>query len=143
MKTKLSVKKLIVVFSLILICSAGAFAQNDKNKKPDCAQVTDRAIVTAIYDQIKTKYADQIRHINVRAKDKVVTIEGWVKSKSDRKNIEKMAKKASCVKSPIVNALTIGIGDGCGPGQKQCGDICIPEREICNIDDAGKSPTSN
>jgi len=132
MKIKLSVKTLIVVFSLMLICSAGAFAQNDKNKKPDCAQVTDEMLVTQIYDNIKTKYADQMRHINVRVKDKVVTIEGWVTTKKVKKDIEKMAQKVKCKKS-VVNTLTIGIGGGCGPGQKQCGDICISVEETCNI----------
>lgn len=146
MKTKLSVKMLTAVFSLVLICSAGAFAQSDKNNKPDCAQMTDQAVVTAIYDKIRTKYADQIRHINVRVKDKVVTIEGWTTTKKVKKDIEKMAKKANCVKSPIVNNLTIGIGGGCGPGQKQCGDICISESEPCNIDgqqQKQQSPGSN
>jgi hypothetical protein len=144
MKTKLSVKTLIVIFSLILICSTEAVAQSNNNKKPDCAQITDQAIVAAIYDKIRVKYADQMRRINVRVKDKVVTIEGWVKSKGVVKDIEKMAKKVKCVKSPVVNNLKVGISGGCLPGQKKCGDICIPNEETCNIGGAAeKSSGSN
>jgi osmotically-inducible protein OsmY len=133
MKNKPGLKMLFAVFSLILIGSTGALAQKETNKKIDCAQVADKEVVLAVYDKIKAKYADQIRHINVRVSaDKVVTIEGWTTTKSVKKDIEKMAKKIKCVKS-IVNKLTIGIGGGCGPGQKQCGDICIYEKETCNI----------
>lgn len=143
MKTKLSVKKLIVVFSLLLVCSAGAFAQSNRNQNSNCAQVTDQEIVTAIYDKIRVKYADQMRRINVRVKDKVVTIEGWVKTKGVSKDIKKMAEKVKCVKL-VVNTLKIGISGGCLPGQKQCGDICISERDPCNIDAATvKSSGSN
>jgi len=135
MKTKLIVKKLSIVFSLILICSAGAFAQN--GKKPDCTQIADEALVTELYDKIRTKYADQMNHINVRVKDKVITIEGWATTKKVKKDIEKMAKKVKCQKS-VVSTLTIGIGGGCGPGQKVCGDICIPIQETCNINPGGR-----
>ena len=132
MKNKLGVKMLFAVFSLILICSIGASAQKEKNKKIDCAQMTEKEVVLAVYEQIKAKYADQIRHINVRVSaDKVITIEGWTTTKGVKKDIEKMAKKIKCGK--VVNNLTIGIGGGCGPGQKQCGDICIYEKETCNI----------
>ncbi len=139
MTNKSNCKTLIAVFSLILIFSIGAFAQtnanqsnNDKNKKPDCAQVTDADTVKAIYDKIKIKYANQTKHINVRIKDNAVTLEGWATTKGVRKDIEKYAKKTNCVKT-VVNNLTIGAGGGCGPGTKRCGDICIDEKEDCNI----------
>ena len=139
MSNKSNIKTLAAVFSLLLIFSIGALAQtdsdkskNNKNKKPDCAQVTDTETVKAIYDKIKVKYAGQMRHINVRIKDNVVTLEGWATTKGVRKEIEKYAKKTNCVKK-VVNKLTIGVGGGCGPGQKKCGDICIDEGEDCNI----------
>jgi len=139
MTTKSNCKTLVAVFSLILIFSIGALAQmssdnsgNNRNKKPDCTQVTEADTVKAIYDKIKTKYAGQMSHINVRIKDNIVTLEGWVTTKGVRKEIEKYAKKTSCVKK-VVNNLTIGVGGGCGPGQKRCGDICIDADEKCNI----------
>jgi hypothetical protein len=128
MKNQLFIKALIAVFALMLIFSAGASAQ----AKPDCTKVTDNDLVKAVYAKIVTKYKAQVSHINVRVKDGVVTIEGWVTTKSVKKEIEKWAKKVSCVKK-VVNILTIGVGGGCGPGMKACGDICIPEKETCNL----------
>jgi hypothetical protein len=140
MTNKSKCKTLAAVFSLILVFSIGTLAQtdgdkskNNKSQKPDCTQVSDADTVKAIYDKIKVKYASQMRHINVRIKDNVVTLEGWVTTKGVRKEIEKQAKKTNCVKKNVANKLTIGVGGGCGPGQKQCGDICIGEGETCNI----------
>lgn len=127
MTKKSMLKMALVGFSLILMCNLGALAQ-----KTDCSKMTDAEIVNAIYKKIKVKYAAQIRHINVRITGGVVTLEGWATAKSVKKEIEKFAKKTSCVKK-VVNNLTVGIGGGCGPGQKQCGDICIGDKETCNI----------
>jgi hypothetical protein len=68
-----------------------------------------------------------------------------VKSKNAPKDIEKMAKKVKCVKNKVVaNNLKVGISGGCLPGQKKCGDICIPNEETCNIGGAAeKSSGSN
>ena len=121
------IKLLFAVFSVSLALCASASAQ-----KPDCTKVSDADLVKSVYAKIKTKYAAQVRHINVRAASGVVTIEGWVTTKSVKKEIEKWAKKVSCVKK-VVNTLTIGVGGGCGPGMKQCGDICIPIKDACNI----------
>lgn len=120
-------KTVLAVFSLMMLLNIGASAQ-----KIDCSKMTEADIVKAIYDKIKTtKYESQIIHINVRIKAKVVTLEGWATTKSVRKEIEKIAKNYKCVK--IVNKLTVGIGGGCGPGTKKCGNICIPNEETCNI----------
>lgn len=138
MTNKSNCKILTAVFSLMLIFSVGVFAQtngnqsNDKNKKTDCAQVTDADTVEAIYDKIKIKYDVQAKHINVRIKDNVVTLEGWATTKGVRKDIEKYAKKTSCVKK-VVNDLSVGAGGGCAPGQKRCGGACIGSKEECNI----------
>ena len=127
MKYKSIVKTALMVFSVTLLFSIGTFAQ-----KVDCNKMTDDEIVQAIYDKIKVKYGDQINHINVRVKDKVVTFEGWVTTKKVKKEIEGYAKKIKC-KKKVDSKLTIGIGGGCGPGQKACGTICIDESERCNI----------
>jgi len=128
MTHKSIVKTVLAVCSLMLLFSTGTLAQ-----KIDCSKMTDDEIVQAVYDKIKVKYSDQINHINVRVKDKVVTLEGWTTTKKVKKEIEKFAQKIQCVKKPVDNKLTIGIGGGCGPGTKQCGSICIGETERCNI----------
>ena len=117
----------VIIFAAIAAFNLGAYAQ-----KTDCSQKTEKDIVLAVYEKIKVKYASQIRNINIRFKDGVLTLEGWVTTKSIRKDIEKMAKKTECVKR-VVNDLTIGKGGGCGPGQKECGGICISEKETCNV----------
>ena len=117
-----------MAFSLMLAFNLGTFAQ-----KVDCSQTTDAMIVDAIYAKMTVKYEAQMNHVNVRSKDRAVVIEGWVTTKAAKKDIEKLAKKVGCVKQPVVSNLTIGIGGGCGPGTKPCGDICIPTSEPCNI----------
>ena len=120
-------KIILMAFSLILAFNFSAFAQ-----KTDCTKTTDDEIIAAIYNKIKVKYADQIKHINIRAKDGVVTIEGWVTTEKIKKEIGKYAKKIKCVKQ-VINDLVLGKSGGCGPGQKECGEICISEKETCNI----------
>lgn len=127
MTNKSIMKTILAVFSLMLLFNIAASAQ-----KTDCSKTTDADTVKAIYDKIKVKYAGQMSHINVRIKDNIVTLEGWATTKGVRKEIEKYAKKTNCVKK-VVNKLTIGVSGGCGPGTKQCGDICIPSGEDCNI----------
>lgn len=144
MTNKSNYKALAAVFSLILIFSIGTLAwasniksKNNKSQKPDCTKVSDADKVKAIYDKIRVKYANQMRHINVRITDNVVTLEGWATTKSVRKEIENFAKKTACVKK-VANKLTIGVSGGCSPGQKQCGDICIDQKESCNITDGNQ-----
>jgi hypothetical protein len=138
MINKSNCKTLAAVFSLILIFSIGTLAgtggksKNYRKEKPNCAKMSDAAIVRAIYAKIKVRYASQRRHINVRIKDNIVTLEGWTTSKSSRLAIENYARKTNCVKD-VVNKLGSSAGLGCGPGQKECGDICISEKESCNI----------
>jgi predicted RND superfamily exporter protein len=121
------IKALIAVFSLMLIFSVTGLAQS----KPDCSAVTDKEIVKQIYDKIMAKYSSQVSHINVRSTNHVVTVEGWVTSKSAKKEIEKWAKKIKCV-TKVINTLGTK-PTGCGPGFKQCGETCIPEKETCNL----------
>ena len=123
------IKTLFAVFSLMVIFGAAADAFSQK--KIDCSTASDADMVKQLYAKIKKKYADQMNHINVRSTDKVITIEGWVTTKSARTQIEKWANQIKC-KVSVVNTLALN-PIGCGPGQKPCGDICIPERETCNI----------
>ena len=127
MTNKSMVKMAFLAFSLMLTFSFGTYAQ-----KTDCSKTTDTETVDTIYNKIKVKYETQMSHINVTINDGVVTLEGWTTTKGVKKEIEKFARKTSCVKS-VVSNLTIGVGGGCGPGQKPCGDICIPSAQVCNI----------
>ncbi len=121
--------RLLILLSFSLFLSVAASAQTS-----DCDTTTDAQIVTEIMGKIKLKYASQMTHINVRSSDRVVTVEGWVTTKKIKGEIDKIVKKAKCVKTKDVkNILTIGVGGGCGPGTKACGTICIPKGETCNI----------
>lgn len=124
--------KSILRWSVMVFAAMAAFNLGAHAQKTDCSQKTEKDIVLAIYEKIKVKYASQIRNINLRFKDGTVTIEGWVTTKKISKDIEKMAKKTGCVKK-VVNELAIGKSGGCGPGLKECGGGCIPEKETCNV----------
>ena len=127
MTNELMFRMAFMAFSLMLAFNLGTFAQ-----KVDCSTTTDTETVGRIYAKIEVKYKAQMNHINVTVKDGVVTLQGWATTKGVKKEIEKIAKKTACVKS-VMNKLTIGVGGGCGPGEKPCGSICIPEAETCNI----------
>ena len=128
MTKKIIVKITLAVFSLILFSGVEASAQ-----KPDCSKMTDDQIVQTVYDQMKKKRTlnNQIQHVNVRSKDGVITLEGWTTTKKIKAEIVKIAQKIKC-KKQVVNELADS-PTGCGPGQKRCGNICIPSDETCNI----------
>lgn len=127
MINKTLLKMTFTIIFLIGLFSIGAFAQ-----KSDCSKTTEAEIIAAVYAKIDTKYQEQTDHINVRIADGVVTLEGWVTTKTARKDIEKFAKKTACVKK-VVNNLKLKAGGGCGEGEKQCGSICIGTNEKCNV----------
>ena len=127
MTYKSMLKMVLLAFSLVLAFNLGTYAQ-----KMDCSKTTDDQMVDSIYAKIKAKYEGQMKHINVRISGGVVTLEGWATTKGVKKDIEKFAKKTGCVKS-VTNKLAIGVGGGCGPGEKPCGDTCIGSSERCNI----------
>lgn len=132
-----TISRILILLTISLLLTVAASAQ-----KVDCNATTDAQIVTEIMGKIKLKYASQMNHINVRSTDRVVTVEGWVTTKKIKGEIDKIVKKAKCVKTKEVkNILTIGVGGGCGPGTKPCGTICIPKGEACNIGELEK--TSN
>jgi osmotically-inducible protein OsmY len=122
------IKGLFAVLVMVVSCAVDASAQ-----KVDCSARTDAEIVSSIYAKIKEKFPTYMRRVNVTSTKGVVTLRGWAAKKSIRSDIEKIAKKVACVKQPVKNSITIGVGGGCPPGTKKCGDICIPEDEECNI----------
>jgi osmotically-inducible protein OsmY len=135
-------KKIFILLPLASLLLIGAFAaQGDKKPtKPapptrvDCSTVTDADIVKAIQEKIKAdpKFKDQLKQINVSSRDKVVTLNGWVKGQAAKTTVGKYAKSAKCVKS-VANSLDTRLTINCSPGQKPCGDICIDEKADCNI----------
>jgi len=125
------IRVFILAVSVMLLTTATISAQ-----KVDCNTQTDQDVVSTVMNNLKAKYSSQMNHINVRSKDKVVTIEGWTTTKKLRSEIEKIVKKTKCVQK-VINNLTIGVGGGCGTGTKACGTICIPVDETCNIGTKG------
>lgn len=133
MKSLRPLLTLSLALLLTLAFSAGQpIAAQQKPAKMDCATATEADIAKSIYEKISVKYADQKKHVNVSFKAGVITLRGWVTTAAAKKAIEKFAKQTSCVKS-VTSKLGVGVKTGCGPGQKQCGDICIPDDENCNI----------
>ena len=120
-------KTALMIFALVIMFSIETSAQ-----KTDCSKTTDEEIVKSVYANLEAKYSSQIIHINVVAKDGVVTLQGWATTKKARKEIDKIAKKTSCVKKTI-NQLTLEVPSGCASGYKKCGDACIPSGDTCNI----------
>lgn len=98
----------------------------------DCSKTTDADIAKSIMEQIKAKYPDLTQQVNAHVEDGIAYLEGWVADKNARKEIEKIAKKTSCVKK-VKSKLKKATGGGCGAGQKPCGDTCIPSTQTCNI----------
>ncbi len=114
-----------------------------------CESATDQKLVTDMYAKIKgdKNLASQIRHINVTALNLVIKLQGYTNKKTDHDRLVGYALKMACVKMVNSNELapvapdagTGGVnqrlaGGGCASGTKQCGDICIPESDICNIE---------
>lgn len=127
MLNKFALKWSFFIFITLFAFSAESYAQ-----KVDCTQKTDIDVVLEIYTQMKVKYNDHVRHVNVTNTNGVITLTGWASDKKAKKEIEKIAKKNKCV-TKIVNNLTIGRGGDCAAGQKECGGICISEKENCNV----------
>jgi hypothetical protein len=125
MMNKSILKITLLVFSLMLVCSLETKAQ-------DCCKLTDAELVDFVYAKLKPKFADQLNHVNIRIKDRVLTIEGWVAKDKMKTDIEKIISKIKCLKS-FTSTLTIGVGGGCPDGTVPCGATCIPAGETCNI----------
>ena len=129
-------KRAVIVSALASLLLIGALAaQGDKRPaKPDCSTVTDADIVKEIQEKIKAdpQFKDQLKQINVSSKDRVVTLNGWVKGQAAKTTLGKYAKAAKCVKR-VINNLGTRLKVGCGPRERPCGDICIESKSECNI----------
>jgi len=135
-------KRAVILLSVASLLLVGAFAVqgNQKPAKPakpakaDCSAVTDDDIVKAIQDKIKAdpQFKDQLLQINVSSEGGAVRLDGWVKGPAAKNAVGKYAKSVQCVKK-VANNLGTRLKVGCGPTEKQCGDICIDKTAKCNI----------
>src|SRR5438105_7533385 len=101
-----------------------------------CTATTDEALVSAILEKIKadTRFDDQHRHIVVSSSKRIVTLRGWTKGREQADALIQFARMTACVRKVISKDLrAFRSNGGCIAGQKQCGDICIPRDEACNI----------
>jgi osmotically-inducible protein OsmY len=135
-------KRALLLLSLASLLLVGVLAAQGNQKpakpakpaKPDCSAATDDDIVKAIQEKIKAdpQFKDQLLQINVSSVGGVVRLDGWVKGPAAKNTVGKYAKSVQCVKK-VVNNLGTRLRVGCGPTEKQCGDICIDRTAKCNI----------
>lgn len=136
-----SVPRLLLTLStLAFIMSIGAVA---RPVMAQCETVTDQQLVATIYGKIKADkaLAAQIPHINIVAVNAAVKFRGWANSKKDYNRIQGFALNTACVR--VVNVEYFAevppatgnarMAEGCASGTKPCGDLCIPEADVCNI----------
>ena len=143
MLKKSTARIITVIFALTLFLSVNVSA-SDKDKKSkvgkvkisqnDCSKTTDADIVQAIKEQFEadSEIKDQMSHINVSVKKRIVTLEGWLDGKAAVDKAVAMVKKTNCVKK-VSSKLKEKGGGSCGPGQKPCGDTCIDKNSACTI----------
>lgn len=109
-----------------------------------CDKSSDAQLVADIYTRIKADkgLVGQISHINVVSVSAAIKLEGWADSKSDYDKISNIVMNTSCVRLLNVNAFSDTpptadsvqrASNGCPPGTKACGDVCIPDTDPCNI----------
>ena len=128
-------RTVLVLLAGLLLCGAASLpAVGFAQKQAPCAATTDAQIVAAIQEKIKAdpRFNDQWRHINVSSRNRVVTLDGWVKGTTQRSALVRYAWKTACVRK-VINRLHPFRTVGCGPGQKVCGDICIDRNQECNL----------
>jgi hypothetical protein len=136
--------KLRLVFGFCFFAFLLTVGASSRPAFAQCDKVTDDQIVSGIYAKIKAdkRLASQISHINVVSLYSAVKLQGWADSKSDYDKVYNFAMTTDCAKLVNVNNFqeTAPPADdasrslrGCGSGTKACGDICIPESDVCNI----------
>jgi osmotically-inducible protein OsmY len=126
---KSTIRITITVAFVVLFWSAGA-----ATAQTGCSKTTDEEIVRTIRQQFETdaEIKDQMRHVNVSVRKRVVTLEGWLNGKALVDKAKAMVRKTRCVKK-VVSRLKNNGGGTCGPGLKPCGDTCIDVRSKCTI----------
>ena len=135
-------RRLRVYFSLCLLAFILVICGAASPTLAQCENVSDDEIVADIYGKIKanTALAPQASHINISSTNFIVKFVGWADNKKDYDKIRNFAN-VSCVRMINVNGFfdTPPTADSplragnCASGTKQCGDVCIPEADSCNI----------
>jgi hypothetical protein len=131
---------LAICFFLLLMSAAAA----ERPAYAQCESVTDASIVSSIYASIKNdkSLSTQIRHINVTSTNRAVKFQGWADSQKSYDKVIGFAMDHGCVRAVNVNSFEAAAppegnqlrsAGGCASGTKPCGDLCIPEADICNI----------
>lgn len=132
--------KIAVMFSFFVFISTfdssinKAFGQACGNTSE-----TNGTIVDSLYTKIKANknLASQVSHINITSTNLVIKLEGWVHNASDWDKIHQYALSTDCAN--LVNPHKLlkekpeSLLQSCSTGTKQCGDICIPDNDVCNI----------
>ena len=139
---KKSIAQIIaMVFVMTLFVSFDASAKIGVQKagaaktfasQTNCSKTTDDDLVKTITENLKAEFADQMSHVNVSVKNRVVKLEGWLDGKAATNKAFAIAKKTKCVKT-VVNKLKTTGGGSCGAGLKPCGDTCIDKNSPCTI----------
>lgn len=108
-------------------------------QQPNCAATTNADLVKAVKESLSadSQIKDQMRHLNVSVKNRIVTLEGWLDGKATVSKAIVIARKTKCVRK-VINRLKIQGGGSCGPGQQICGDICIDKRSECTIGESNQ-----
>ncbi len=139
---------------MLTLCFFGLIATIASVSRPvlaqtPCDSTTDAYLVMEITAAIKadSKLAPQMSHINVSSVYRAVKLYGWTDTRDDYDKVYSIVSNTKCVKlinvnlfektPPPANSPLRPQAGGCGPGTKACGDICIPDNEICSI--TGKS----
>ena len=144
--SKLNLLRAALVLSVVvLLCVSAAMtdvglAKTSVTPSPEpaqrgCRATTDAEIVSAINEKIKAdrRFNDQWQHINVSSRERVVTLRGWVEGRVQVRALERYARTTRCVRKVTSKLRPYLSTAGCLPGQKRCGDLCIPQDEDCNI----------
>jgi hypothetical protein len=143
------------VTSLLLYgCGSGPSSNNTNTTKPiNTATVATSPSPSLVCDDNTVKgqianlladkaYDSERRHINYFSKSCQVTLQGWVSTQdlwNKLVNDVKALRGVTGVNTTnfYTNAASYPWkptpGVGCPPGYKQCGDMCIPEGDDCNI----------
>jgi hypothetical protein len=137
-----SVQKLVLTMCLTFFVAA--IAATEFPVYSQCDKVTDAEIVADIYAKIKADKTllSQVSHVNVISLYAAVKFQGWADSQKSYDKIVAIGMNEACVRlvnpneflaaPPPLDSATRSAG-GCSSGTKQCGDVCIPEGDMCNI----------
>lgn len=123
-----------------LFLSAIIFAATISAEAQECGKSVDSDIVNSFYAKLQknSSLSTQINQVNATSVNQALKIRGWVNGSKDYQKVIDYALETKCVRVVNVNDFESSEPEGlksggCVGGTKPCGDICIPENEICNI----------